>query len=54
MFRSNIAEGNVTLFGFPFHDDNETITDDINFIMGWDFNKPQVCPVALALWTLSL
>eukprot|EP00730_Choanoeca_flexa_P010521 TRINITY_DN1839_c0_g1_i1.p1 TRINITY_DN1839_c0_g1~~TRINITY_DN1839_c0_g1_i1.p1 ORF type:complete len:645 (+),score=114.50 TRINITY_DN1839_c0_g1_i1:2-1936(+) len=41
MFESNVVEGNVTLFGFPFHKDNETITDDINFIMGWDFSKPQ-------------
>jgi hypothetical protein len=40
MFASNVRCGNESLFGYPFHNDSEIITSDINFAMGWDFGAP--------------
>lgn len=42
MYQSNVHYDDVKLYGFPFHDDNEVITDDINFVAGWDFLEPKV------------
>lgn len=41
MYRSNVRSEGVELYGFPFHDDDEVITDDINFVVGWDFLEPK-------------
>lgn len=41
MFQSNVVEGNVTLFGFPFVGDGASVKEG-NFIQGFDFGVPVV------------
>eukprot|EP01138_Halocafeteria_seosinensis_P000158 gb/GECG01000164.1/.p1 GENE.gb/GECG01000164.1/~~gb/GECG01000164.1/.p1 ORF type:complete len:683 (+),score=64.76 gb/GECG01000164.1/:1-2049(+) len=41
MFESNVAEGNVSLFGFPFVSDSNTVTKG-HVIQGFDFGVPVV------------
>jgi hypothetical protein len=41
MFQSNVREGNETLVGFPFVNDNAVLTSG-SVVVGWDFGSPTV------------
>lgn len=41
MYEGNVAEGNITIDGFPFVPVDAVLTEG-NLIMGWDFGEPLV------------